>query len=440
MRHLNCKKCITCLLCTSFFIGKTMRLRIQKLLAILLLFSGVLSATSRVVGPQEKIKTIAEALATSAPGDTVFIQPGTYQEETIYIDKPMVIIGRGYPVIDGMNKGYVLEVHSDSVTVKGLLLINVQKSYTKAYAAIHVYGSKYFVIEGNKLRNSFFGILVERSKDGIIHGNTVMGNAVTEQSSGNGIHAWHSDRLTISNNHVEGMRDGIYLEFVNNSKIIGNVSRNNIRYGLHFMFSNDDLYLKNRFENNGAGVAVMFSKRIDMRENEFMLNWGSASYGLLLKEILEGEIVGNTFNKNTIGISADGASKISFSHNNFDNNGWAIRFHGACYDNNIVNNNFRHNALDISYKGPMNGNIFDQNYWSEYAGYDLDKNNVGDVPYRPVKLFSYVVNKTPETIILLRSLFVDIINFSEKVSPIMTPDNLKDNRPLMKPVKINDRS
>ncbi len=88
----------------------------------------------------------------------------------------------------------------------------------------------------------------------------------------------------------------------------------------------------------------------------------------------------------------------------------------------------------------MNGNIFDQNYWSEYAGYDLDKNNVGDVPYRPVKLFSYVVNKTPETIILLRSLFVDIINFSEKVSPIMTPDNLKDNRPLMKPVKINDRS
>ncbi len=417
-----------------------MKLRIQKLLVILLLFSGCLAASSRVVGALEPIKTIKEALAVSAPGDTIFIQPGTYREETIYIDKPVVIIGRDYPVMDGMNKGYVLEVRSDSVTVKGLMLINVQQSYTKAYSAIHVYGSKNFVIEDNKLRNAFFGILIERSKNGIIRNNKILGNAVTEQSSGNGIHAWHSDRLTISNNHVEGMRDGIYLEFVNNSEVIENLSRNNIRYGLHFMFSNDDLYLKNRFENNGAGVAVMFSKRIDMRQNEFVLNWGSASYGLLLKEILEGNIVDNTFRRNTVGISADGASKINFTHNNFDNNGWAIRFHGACYDNNIINNNFRHNALDISYKGLMNGNNFDQNYWSEYTGYDLDKNNVGDVPYRPVKLFSYVVNKTPETIILLRSLFVDIINFSEKVSPIMTPDNLKDNRPLMKPVKINDRS
>ena len=59
---------------------------------------------------------------------------------------------------------------------------------------------------------------------------------------------------------------------------------------------------------------------------------------------------------------------------------------------------------------------------------------VGDVPFRPVNLFSYVVNKTPETIVLLRSLFVDIINFSEKVSPVFTPDNLMDAYPLMQPV------
>ncbi len=410
------------------------------LLTGILFYAAFLPAASITVGAGEKVESLAGALVASAPGDTIYINPGTYQEAKIYIDKPVAIIGRGYPVIDGRHKGYILEVRSDSVTIKGLKLINVEKSYTKAYSAIYVYNSRHFVIEDNKLHNPFFGILLERSKYGYIHNNKVSGDAVTEQSSGNGIHAWHSDHLTISNNRVEGMRDGIYLEFVNKSKIVGNLSRNNIRYGLHFMFSNDDLYLKNRFESNGAGVAVMFSKRIDMRKNEFVLNWGSASYGLLLKEILEGTIVENTFYRNTIGISADGASKIQFNHNNFDNNGWAIRFHGACYNNNIVENNFRHNALDISYKGPMNGNVFDQNYWSEYAGYDLDKNNVGDVPYRPVKLFSYVVNKTPETIILLRSLFVDIINFSEKVSPIMTPDNLKDNRPLMKPVKIDDRS
>jgi nitrous oxidase accessory protein NosD len=48
-----------------------------------------------------------------------------------------------------------------------------------------------------------------------------------------------------------------------------------------------------------------------------------------------------------------------------------------------------------------------------------------------MKLFSYVVSNTPEAMVLLRSLFVDILNFSEKVSPIFTPENVVDNRPLM---------
>ena len=80
----------------------------------------------------------------------------------------------------------------------------------------------------------------------------------------------------------------------------------------------------------------------------------------------------------------------------------------------------------------MNDNKFDSNYWSSYSGYDLDKDGIGDVPYRPVKLFSYIVNRTPETIILLRSLFIDILNFSERVSPVFTPDDLVDASPKMK--------
>ena len=83
----------------------------------------------------------------------------------------------------------------------------------------------------------------------------------------------------------------------------------------------------------------------------------------------------------------------------------------------------------------MNDNVFRDNYWSGYTGYDLDKDEIGDVPYRPVNLFSYIVNKTPETIILMRSLFIDIIDFSEKVSPVFTPDNLLDVSPHMKRYK-----
>lgn len=168
--------------------------------------------------------------------------------------------------------------------------------------------------------------------------------------------------------------------------------------------------------------------------NTFKKNWGTAAFGMLLKEINDAEISGNTFEENTIGISIEGSNRIEYKNNNFTKNGWAVKVRGACYANTFSNNNFLYNSFDISYNSQLNDNKFNQNYWSDYTGYDLDKNGIGDVPYRPVKLFSYIVNKTPETIVLLRSLFMDIIDFSEKVSPVFTPDKLLDANPLMKKI------
>jgi len=162
---------------------------------------------------------------------------------------------------------------------------------------------------------------------------------------------------------------------------------------------------------------------------------GAASYGLLLKEINDAEISNNIFEENTIGINVEGSNRLTYENNTFKRNGWAVKVKGACYDNVFTHNNFLYNSFDISYNGRMNDNSFNENYWSGYTGYDLDQNGFGDVPYRPVKLFSYIVNRTPETIILMRSLFVDLIDFSERVSPAFTPDDLKDEKPLMKKVK-----
>jgi len=169
-----------------------------------------------------------------------------------------------------------------------------------------------------------------------------------------------------------------------------------------------------------------------MLGNTFKNNWGAASFGLLLKEINDAEIVGNTFENNTTGISIEGSNRINYRNNNFIGNGWAVKVRGACYANIFSNNNFIFNSFDLAYNGHLNDNLFDGNYWSDYTGYDLDRDGTGDVPYRPVKLFSYIVNKTPETIILLRSLFMDIIDFSEKVSPVFTPNELIDANPLMR--------
>jgi nitrous oxidase accessory protein len=408
--------------------------RILYFIILIFISHSLLADTINVCGTCA-YKSITQAVNDASDGDTILVESGTYYESNIVIDKRLAIIGLSQPVIDAEENGFIFDVSADSIVVKGFTLNNVGKSYTKDYSAIHTYNADNFVIEDNVFNNPFFAIHIERSKNGIIRNNEINGVAKEEHNSGNGIHLWHSAKIRVNNNTIEGMRDGIYLEFVKNSEVMNNISINNLRYGLHFMFSNDDKYEDNLFENNGAGVAVMFSKYIYMRNNIFRYNWGTASYGLLLKEINDAFIYGNVFEQNTIGINAEGSNRVSYENNTFSSNGWAIKFLGACYGNKLHRNNFMYNAFDISYNGGINGNLIDKNYWSEYTGYDLDKNNIGDVPYRPIKLFSYVVNRTPETIILLRSLFVDIINFSEKVSPMFTPDNLKDYHPLMKPVQ-----
>lgn len=377
-------------------------------------------------------KSIQTAIDSSKSGDSIFIKAGLYNESNIVIyKKSLHITGEEGTVIDTQNNGYGFSVEATDIIIKNLTIKNIEVSYTKEYAAILLFKSYDFVIENIIVENAFFGFLIQKSKDGIVRKNTISGEGKAEADSGNAIHLWHCENVKITNNDVRRMRDGIYLEFGSSSYIANNYSTENMRYGLHFMFSNDNTYENNIFDANGAGVAVMFSKRIKMLNNIFKKNWGTASYGILLKEISDAELRHNIFEDNTIGINADGTNRITFTENTFKNNGYAVKVIGACYDNIYSKNNFLYNSFDLSYSGNLNNNKFENNYWSNYTGYDLDKDGIGDVPYRPVKLFSYLVNRTPESIVLLRSLFIDIIDFSEKVSPVFTPENLIDNKPLM---------
>tara|TARA_R110002049_G_scaffold34583_10_gene112723 strand:+ start:3744 stop:4991 length:1248 start_codon:yes stop_codon:yes gene_type:complete len=405
------------------------------LIIVALLCSFTVNSKVIVVDKASAINTLKKGIALAAPHDTVLVKKGHYYEYNIAVEKPLTIKGEMFPTIDGEDKGEIITIVSDSVTIDGLFIINVGTSYTTDWAAIRVVRSKYFLIQNVVLEKLFFGIYLEKSSHGKVYHNKIIGDAVEEFNSGNGIQLWYCNNIEVKQNIVQHVRDGIYLEFSDSIQIIKNISTQNVRYGLHFMFSNDDLYHSNVFENNGAGVAVMFSKRIQMYNNVFRKNWGTASFGILLKEINDSEIYNNTFEDNTVGINIEGSNRVTYKNNTFRRNGWAVKVRGACYTNLFLANNFLYNSFDISYNSNMNDNKFDGNYWSNYSGYDLNKNGVGDIPYRPVKLFSYIVNRTPETIILLRSLFMDIIDFAEKVSPVFTPDDLVDANPQMKLIK-----
>lgn len=378
------------------------------------------------------VKSIKEAVKQASEGDTILVKKGIYKEANIKIDKGITLIGEDLPTIDGEEKGEIITIGTDNVTIDGFKIINVGVSYTTDYAAVRVVNSTGFLIQNLELEKLFFGIYLQKSNDGKVLNNKVRGEAVTEFNSGNAVHLWYCKNVEVIGNDVQNVRDGIYLEFSDNITIKDNFSKNNVRYGLHFMFSNNNYVINNTFETNGAGIALMFSKFMQVENNIIQKNWGTAAYGLLLKEVNDANIKSNLFFENTVAITVEGSNRLEYSNNDFTSNGYALKVKGACYQNHVINNNFLYNSFDISYNGRINDNKFDNNFWSNYTGYDLNKNGIGDVPYRPVKLFSYIVNRTPETIILMRSLFIDIIDFSEKVSPVFTPDDLLDENPKMK--------
>jgi nitrous oxidase accessory protein len=383
------------------------------------------------VCPTCVVNRIESGISIANDSDTVQISGGEYFVENIIIRKSLTLLGNGGATLISKSGDEILTLLANGITVQGLTFKDVTTSYLKERSAIRVKKKKGFRIEDNKIINCFFGIYLEHAKDGVVKGNRILGNATTEAASGNAIHAWYCEEINIIENEVRGHRDGIYFEFVNQSKVQNNRSEGNTRYGLHFMFSNDDSYTDNTFRNNGVGVAVMFSRRIQMFRNTFSYNWGRTAYGLLLKEIYDAEISHNRFEQNTIGIFVEGSNRILYTQNVFKQNGWAIKFSGGCEANEITQNNFLYNSLDLIVNTKLQDNRFYANYWSAYSGYDLDKNGVGDIPHYPVKLFSYILNEAPEAIVLMRSFFVDIINFSEKVSPVFTPKEVMDSEPAM---------
>ena len=117
------------------------------------------------------ISTIKEAIRQAKDFDTILIIKGNYKEHGILVNKPLTIIGKDYPVIDGELKGEIITIISDNVTVDGLFIINVGTSYTEDYAAIRVRKSKNFVIQNLVLEKLFFGIYIEKSHHGKVFHN-----------------------------------------------------------------------------------------------------------------------------------------------------------------------------------------------------------------------------------------------------------------------------
>lgn len=398
---------------------------------VLLLIATTLPAQEIVVSPAGPVTSIAEAIRQAPRGGTVLVRGGVYDEGALVIDRPLRLVGEGRPELRGRGDHVVVLVTADSVTLRGLVVSNVQPSHVEDRAAVRFQGVRDCVAEDLEVRDAFFGIYGANVRHCRFERNVVRGPARRGEQTGNALHLWTARDVVLRDNLVTGHRDGLYFEFVTGAVVERNVSQDNGRYGLHFMFSDSSAYRENRFARNGAGIAVMYTRRITITGNRFEDNTGPTAYGLLLKDISDSRLEDNLFRRNTVALLVEGGGRMTFTGNRFLDNGWAIRLLANSMDNRFEGNTFAGNSFDVATNSRSSYSTFAGNWWDRYTGYDLDRDGRGDVAFRPVRLFAFLVMQNRPAVIMLRSLFVGLLDAAERVLPVLTPETLVDASPLM---------
>lgn len=375
---------------------------------------------------------LQELIRNAKPFEIVNVDSGVYREGMIVIDKPIILKGIGRPVIDGSKQKNVIKITSSNVIIEGFEIRASGYSDIAEYAGVRIENANNCIVRNNIFKENVYSVYLAKAENCLIENNDIHTVSNREATSGNGIHLWNSKNTKIVNNSIEGHRDGIYIEFSGDSWIKGNSVKHNIRYGLHFMYSHGNQYIENIFSENQTGVAVMYSKHVHMLKNRFEKSWGHASYGLLLKDITDSVISGNVFFGNTVAVLLDAANRNRFYNNTLEKNGWALRILGNSEENLFKRNQFISNFFEVTTNSEKSTNDFKNNFWSTYRGYDLDKDNIGDQPFRPMKIFGLWVAKFPELVVLLGSPIVEFLEIAERVLPILTPINLLDSAPLIR--------
>ena len=402
------------------------------------------SAREITVGKESDYSSIMEAVRNSTEGDTIVVKGGIYKEN-IFINKKVQLVGENQPVIEGNYEGDVVKIESDKVMIKGFIIKKSGSDLLKDESGIKIINSEGVIIEGNQLQDVLIGIYLYASRGNTIRNNTSYGRAdyTTEETNGNGIHLWKSPNNKIEGNYIRKHRDGIYVEFSPDNSIRNNHCERNMRYGLHYMYSNSNTFEGNIFERNGTGSALMYSKNIVLRKNNFKDNSGPNGFGILLKSLNDSIAEENLIANNTVGIFMDDANRDVFTKNTFSQNGWAIDLFSSSSDNVLYANNFLDNTYQVTTDTDHTTNKFYQNstgnYWSDYRGYngyDLNGDGIGDVPYKPVKLLSYLMKRYPDLTVFLGSPGLKALEFAERVIPVLNPVELEDPYPLMNPVQI----
>lgn len=442
--------------------GKARAFRILILLAGILAGSAYgndVQARTVEVWPGGPVPSIQAALNQAQHGDTIRVHPGTYQEK-LRIDKSVALVGVEMPVIDGGGFGDVITVLADGVTIKGFEIIGSGKMLEDSDSGLKI-KSHNNIIEDNRIVNNLFGIYLERSTGNVIRRNLIRGRPVIRDydsvkvdddnpyagyhpsfagEGGDGIHLFDSPENLIEYNVITDCRDGIYFDYSDHNRVNGNHIYG-VRYGIHYMYSWYNTFEDNLLTHNVAGAAPMFSKYIVFRNNVMAYSRGHRSYGILFATCDYSLAEGNIVIDNTRGIFCDVSMHNIFRRNLIARNDVGLDLISSSSDNLFIENNFIDNLQHVSLVANRVGEnfFFDHekgNYWSDYRGFDLDRDGIGDIPHYTGDPFTYLMSKAPAVRLFLNSPAATALEFSERMFPVISIPKVEDRFPLIEQVDI----
>ena len=382
---------------------------------------------------------ISTVIQNASPGDTLIIEPGEYLENLI-IDKALTIIGRQYPHIRGSYNSHVILIAASNTVIDGLKISESGTRLIDDLACIRIEADS-VKIYNNIITRPLHGIYVKGGNYINITNNKIEGRQdLISADRGNGIHLWNSTDNKLFSNQISYVRDGIYFSFAHKTDVKDN-HVHHVRYGLHYMYSDDNLFSNNLFENNVAGAALMYSENILLRENVFAKCRGFRAYGILYQSMDHTTAIDNLIIDNSRGIFFDNCNYNTFNNNVVVDNDLAIQIMGSGEQNNIYYNNFINNLGNLVVDSKTSEtNWTDEkggNYWSDYKGYDLDGDGLGDVPHKIQSVFQVLETDIPEIRYYLNSPAAEILEMAERSLPILALGIEKDAQPLFRP-QINE--
>ena len=399
-----------------------------------------IKAETLTVGPAPaRFQTVQSAIAAAKPGDVIRVQPGVYTGQFI-LDKQITLEGVGKPVLRGEGRGSVVIVVADSCSIRGFVIEHSGGDLQAEDSGL-LLKSNENTVAGNELRDTLYGIYLYHSQRNTIRGNTVRGRRELEVGArGAGLHLWNSPDNTVEENTITDARDGMYIQ----SSPGNNIRRNRVfgvRYGLHYMSSDANKFEDNVFSDNVAGAAIMYSRKIEFRRNAFVHNRGFSSFGVLFQDCEDNVAEENFFIDNATGVFAEALRKSVFRRNVIAENDLALQIFSSCAQNLFVENNFVENLSPLLLVGKRSDTRWQEggrgNYWSDYRGYDLDGDGVGDVAHKVQNVFEYLEGNYPRLRLYLRSPAAQALAAAEHAFPIIKGSSEKDGAPLMKPVALH---